>query len=392
LTWRIENARVPGESRLVEVSVLGTTESSEEEVFDAKGKLVLPSFAELHTHLDKTYSPIPHHEGGLLGAINAHASVRGEQTVAQVIERAETALRKASRYGVTALRSHVNSRSDRDLEVLDGLLELRKKYERMVDLQFVAMGSLEAGQQKWLEAAISKGADLVGGAPSLEEDPAASVYAALDLAKALGVGLDLHIDEHAAPEAIALHALAVRALEIGFLGSICASHCSSLACLPVGEFQTLARLLASAKIKVIGLPICNLVLLQSGNRPRSAVTAPLFELEEFGILIAVGSDNVSDPFNPYGDYSPLLNLQLSNLLHSNLQVTSITSSLSFITSNAKEIFYGMQRDDYALGDWVVVDSEEVYAAVARPAEPIATFKGGNLVYQREVDEYWLEEV
>ena len=52
----------------------------------------------------------------------------------------------------------------------------------------------------------------------------------------------------------------------------------------------------------------------------------------------------------------------------------------------------MQRDDYALGDWVVVDSEEVYAAVARPAEPIATFKGGNLVYQREVDEYWLEEV
>ena len=69
MTWRIENARVPGESRLVEVSVLGTTESSEEEVFDAKGKLVLPSFAELHTHLDKTYSPIPHHEGGLLGAI-----------------------------------------------------------------------------------------------------------------------------------------------------------------------------------------------------------------------------------------------------------------------------------------------------------------------------------
>ena len=91
MTWSIENARVPGESRLVEVSVLGTTESSKEEVFDAEGKLVLPSFAELHTHLDKTYSPIRDHEGGLLGAINAHASVRGGQTVAQVIERAETA-------------------------------------------------------------------------------------------------------------------------------------------------------------------------------------------------------------------------------------------------------------------------------------------------------------
>ena len=52
-----------------------------------------------------------------------------------------------------------------------------------MDLQFVAMGSLEAGQQKWLEAAILKGADLVGGAPSLEQDPAASVNVALDWPK-----------------------------------------------------------------------------------------------------------------------------------------------------------------------------------------------------------------
>lgn len=392
MSWRIENALLPGESGLVKISVTGSEKSSEDDVYDANGKLVLPSFAELHTHLDKTYSPIPDHEGGLIGAINAHQSVRDTQTVTQVIERAEIALRKASRHGITALRSHVNSRSDKDLEVLDGLLDLRKKYERTVDLQFVAMGSLEAGQQKWLEAAIVKGADLVGGAPSLEQDPTASVYAALDLANSLGVGLDLHIDEHARPEAIALHALAVGALERQFLGNICASHCSSMSCLPINEFQTLGRLLASARIKVIGLPICNLVLLQSGTRPRSAVTAPLFELEELGILTAVGSDNVSDAFNPYGDYSPLLNLQLSNLLQSNLQAASIANSLRFITSNAKEIFYGVQRDDYAEGDWVVVDSNDAYAAVARSAEPLATFKQGNLVYKREVEEYWLEEV
>ena len=165
-----------------------------------------------------------------------------------------------------------------------------------------------------------------------------------------------------------------------------------MSCLPINEFQTLGRLLASARIKVIGLPICNLVLLQAGTRPRSAVTAPLFELEELGILTAVGSDNVSDAFNPYGDYSPLLNLQLSNLLQSNLQAASIANSLRFITSNAKEIFYGVQRDDYAEGDWVVVDSNDAYAAVARSAEPLATFKQGNLVYKREVEEYWLEEV
>ena len=46
LTWRIENARVPVNLGLVKISVTGSEKSSEEDVFDAKGKLVLPSFAE----------------------------------------------------------------------------------------------------------------------------------------------------------------------------------------------------------------------------------------------------------------------------------------------------------------------------------------------------------
>lgn len=392
MTWRIENARLPGQTQLVNVAVAAPGDDAEEQVFDAQGKLVLPSFAELHTHLDKTYSPIPSHDGGLIGAINAHQSVRNQQTVTQVIERAEVALRRASRHGITALRSHVNSRSDQDLEIFDGLLELKAKYEPMIDLQFVAMGSLAKGQMKCLEEALAKGADLVGGAPSLEQDPQASVDAALDLAKALAVGLDLHMDEHARPEAVALKALAMGVLEKEFTGEVCASHCASLSCLPADEFHELTRLLATAKVSVIGLPICNLVLLHSAVQPRSAVTAPLFELEDLGVLTAVGSDNVSDPFNPYGDYSPLLNLQVSNLLNSNLQVASIADSLKFITSNAKQIFYGAKRDDYALGDWVVIDSTDAYAAVARPAEPIATFKQGKLVYRREVEEHWVDVI
>ena len=34
-----------------------------ENYWDLEGKLVLPAFADLHTHLDKTYSPIDNPEG-----------------------------------------------------------------------------------------------------------------------------------------------------------------------------------------------------------------------------------------------------------------------------------------------------------------------------------------
>ena len=56
---------------------------------------MLPAFADLHTHLDKTYSPIDNPEGGLEGAISAFRDYKAKRTPKELETSASLALRKA---------------------------------------------------------------------------------------------------------------------------------------------------------------------------------------------------------------------------------------------------------------------------------------------------------
>nr|WP_248958952.1 hypothetical protein [Sphaerisporangium perillae] len=72
-------------------------------------------------------------------------------------------------------------------------------------------GSLRGAIGAWLaarallRAALLAGADLVGGAPALDDDPAGAVEALADAGAGAGVGLDLHIDETLDPDVLDAH-------------------------------------------------------------------------------------------------------------------------------------------------------------------------------------------
>lgn len=388
MTWSLHNAAVPGSEQSVQLAVADPVDETEPEVWDAQGLLVLPGFAELHTHIDKTFSPIYNRTGGLWGAIEAYREHGALRSVAEVEAAALQALRKASRHGVTALRSHINMSSQRDLEVLQALVGMRDRLATVIDLQYVAMGALDGTGDDWLRAAVDAGADLIGGAPALEPKPYAAVAHGLELAVELGVGIDLHIDEHNAVHPNTLHELTQLVTQLNFPHSVSASHCAALGCLAPQQRSELITRVAQAGVQVIGLPVCNLVLLGGEHSPRSLATAPLGALRDAGVVTAVGSDNVHDPFNPYGDYAPLRNLQVTNLLEQRLEDELIVDSLALIGSDARRIFYDTVSDGYAAGDWVVLDCREALEAVTRPAEVLATFKAGQLIYRRVVDEQW----
>jgi len=388
LTWSLHNARLPGSDQPVRLAVAGQADDDESDVWDVQGLLVLPGFAELHTHLDKTYSPIQNRSGGLRGAIESYRGQGAARSPQQVADAARQALRKASRHGVTALRSHVNMSSQRDLEVLQALVEIRAQLHESMDLQFVAMGPLDGSGDVWLRAAVAAGADMIGGAPALESEPCASVAHGLEVAAELDVGVDLHIDEHSAHSPNTLRALTEEVMQTDYTHSVSASHCAALGCLPPDACKALIARVAEAGIHIIGLPVCNLVLLGGDQQPRRVATAPVGLLRDAGVITAVGSDNVHDPFNPYGDYAPLRNLQISNILEQRLEDDLIVDSLALIGRDARTIFYGADADAYAAGDWVVLDCSDALQAVTRPAEVLATFKAGQLVYRRDVEEQW----
>ncbi|MGH9134137.1 MAG: amidohydrolase family protein, partial [Ilumatobacteraceae bacterium] len=151
--------------------------------------------------------------------------------------------------------------------------------------------------------ALGAGADLLGGAPALDDHPDDAVDVLADIAANDGVGLDLHTDETLDPKACGLSELANGVLA-GFDQPVTASHCVSLGQLPVDEQRAVADLVAEAGVNVIALPHTNLFLQGRGACPVPRGLTAVAVLRQAGVNVAAGADNLQDPFNPVGRGCP----------------------------------------------------------------------------------------
>jgi cytosine deaminase len=133
------------------------------------------------------------------------------------------------------------------------------------------------------------------------------LLAVLPLADTLGCAVDLHVDESAegGGAGVALVARLVREHRIGI--PITCSHSCSMSQLPPARLLALADAMAQAGLAVVALPPTNLWLLghRAGDTPATRPLAPIRQLQRAGVTVAVGADNVQDPWNPGGDFDPI---------------------------------------------------------------------------------------
>ena len=115
-----------------------------------------------------------------------------------------------------------------------GVLTAREGVAGRLAIEIVAFATAytdpaptEGGRR--LAGALGAGADLLGAVPAFHADPDASLEAVLDLARSLGVDVDLHLDETTDPAIFRLERLADATLARGLEGRVTASHCCSLA-------------------------------------------------------------------------------------------------------------------------------------------------------------------
>lgn len=278
------------------------------------GHVLLPAAVEPHAHLDKAFlaERLPNRTGDLLGAIDA--MVAGADTIdrADVVERAERALRLMARNGYVAVRTHVDVTTYTGLRNAEALIEVRRRLAGVVDLEIVALagnpvvGASGAEQRALVYGALDLGVDLVGGCPHLEDgglvEEATAVL--LEIAADRAVGVDLHTDETLDPTATGLEHLTRQVLE-GFPHRVTASHCVSLGQVEAREQARIAALVAEAGIGVITLPHTNLWLQGRGASPVPRALTAIGALRDAGAVVAAGADNLQDPFNPLGRACPL---------------------------------------------------------------------------------------
>ena len=279
---------------------------------------VWPTFADLHTHLDKGHiwprSPNP--DGTFYGAFTNVASDRKRYWNAADIEaRFDFALRCAYAHGVSAVRTHLDSFSPQAQISWPLFAKLRDRWAGRVALQassIVAMDAVAGDEGKTLADLIAKVGGQLGvvtrltgqdheGVPANFDDYLETVF---KLAEERGLDLDLHVDETGDASARTLIRIARMALQRNFKGNILAGHCCSLAVQPDDAIAETLKLCAEARIDMVSLPMCNMYLQgrAPARTPRWRGVTVLHEARAAGLRVAVGGDNVRDPFYAYGDH------------------------------------------------------------------------------------------
>lgn len=311
------DVRLEGPS-IAEVATPGgaATSAEERDVVDLTGYVLLPAPAEPHTHLDKalTADRVDNPTRDLVGAITAWHAYREGLSVDDIAERAQAAARLALSHGATALRTHVDVGRGIELRGVEALLRVRESLSDLVDLQIVALtypltGAEGIENRARLREALAMGADVAGGAPHVDPDPAGHIEACLAIADELRRPVDLHADENLREESEDVLHLA-RQLTAGFEHPVTASHCVSLGIRDERTQVTVAQAVAAAGVSVVTLPVANLYN-QGRDRPVATprgLTA-IRALADAGVSVAGGGDNIQDPFIPVGRADPLVTAQ-----------------------------------------------------------------------------------
>jgi cytosine deaminase len=330
----------------------------------------------------------------LLEAIDLWRAYKGARTKADIQTTVRKALRTAIANGVTAMRSHIDVEVVGDLQMVETILEIRAELREQIDLQLVALG--QAGgtleNRQTMRTALAMGLDLVGGAPALMADPPADIAAAFALAEATGKPLDLHIDETEDPRMLCLDDVATKTQAHGLHGQVTAGHCCSLAFVDAVTAARVIDNVAAAQLNIVTLPSCNLVLMGRALHPAPRGVTPIKALLARGINVCAASDNVHDPFNPFGHYDLLHIANLTAHVGHLSGEAEIHAALQMVTTNAAQTL-GFARQGLVVGaaaDLVVLDTTNPLQAVTAIPPRLATFKRGKLLVRTTIAQEWGE--
>ncbi|MCR5979265.1 amidohydrolase family protein [Gordonia jinghuaiqii] len=303
---------------------------------DLNGFVLTAAAAEPHAHLDKALSwpEIKSPPGDLTAAIASWraGSLRFEEDSFR--RRALAATSAMLRNGTTAVRTHADVLPHEDpLRAVRALVDVRDSLRGLMSIQVVVLPN-PLTPTAHIEAALDAGADLLGGAPHVADDPLAELTRLLDLAEARQIGVDLHADEFLDGDHLTIEAYADRVADWPADRIRTAGHCCRLDTLPPDDLERVAKALARASVSVIALPVTNLYL-QGRTGPsagRRGIT-PIEVLRDHGVLVAGGADNIRDPFNPVGRADPLETVSL--LVTAAHQ--SPDTAMQLVTDNARAV-------------------------------------------------------
>ena len=393
----IRNAVVDGFETLVDVGFAGDRIAAVEPCLrceapeeDVGGRLVFGGFVDTHIHLDKAciLDRCRVDAGTLEEAVRETAQAKAGFTREDVHARAARVVEKAILQGTTALRSFVEIDPRAGFRSFEAIKQIKADYAFAIDIEICAFAqeglTNEPATEAMLGEALRTGADLVGGCSYTDPDPAGHIRRIFDLAERFGVRADFHIDFDLDPGRSDLPVVIEEAERRGYGGRVSVGHATKLSAMTPEAVDAVGRRLAKAGISVTVLPATDLFLL---GRDRTRLVprgvAPAHRLAALGVVTAIATNNVLNPFTPYGDASLI---RMANLYANVAQLSreaDMTAVFGMVAGEAGRLL-GRSRG-LAVGgpaDAVVLDAPSAASAVRELAPPLTAWKNGRRSFRR----------
>lgn len=369
---------------------------------DLQGRILLPGMADGHVHLDKahTIETIGNEQGTLMGAIENYRSHAPLFTKEAIKERMRKTVQQAALHGTTAMRSHLDFFTADDGTVarrtVEAALEIREEMRDIMTLQFYLMcdpATLPEAHEATLSDCLQAGLDGIGGAPHLSPDHHKAVEALFDWSEKEAKPLDLHSDETDDPGVNTVSLIAEETIRRGMKGQVTVGHLCSLSAMAQSDADQTMDRISQAGLHVMTLPGANMYLQGRDDQGliRRGVTR-VKELHDLGVNVSVASDNIQDPFHPFGKGDLLEIGRLSTYAaHMNSEQERLTTLRMLSAHPARAM--GLHKDGYgfqrgAPATCVITGQTSVTALFAELSPARIVIRNGRVQSMVEQQQQW----
>jgi cytosine deaminase len=361
------------------------------EHLDLEGRLLLPGLIETHIHLDKAciMQRCQLQAGTLAEAVQQTRAAKAEFTEQDVYQRGAQVLDKAIVQGTTHMRTHVELDPQIGLIGFNAVRRLQADYAWAITLDicvFPQEGMLNnPGTEALLRYGLENGATVLGGCPYTDSDPLGQIDRLFELAVEYDCDLDMHLDFDLNPEGMTIEHVARCTQQHNWGGRVTVGHVTKLSALPMEALIGLGIRLAESGVQVTCLPSTDLFLTgreHFHNKPRGV--APLNHLHACGVTCSVSTNNVGNPFTPYGDASLV---RQANLFANVSQMGTTSELLQCMAWVSSESARMLRLKNYGLtpgcdADFIVFDAPSPAAVIAEISAPVMGYKRGKRTFER----------
>ncbi len=401
----LRNARIAGgapDAPLMDIAIQGETIAAVGPKLEAEGKewgmggrLVSPGLIETHIHLDKSRimdrcTAAPDRGTDHMDRVSA---VKPGFTQEDVYARAQETVEQCLVNGATHMRTHVELDPNGGLRGFEALKQLAADYRWAVDIElcvFAQEGLTNVPETDAnLVTALKNGATVIGGAPGYDPDHGGQIRRIFELAREFDVYVDIHLDVGPTINDMDIHLVCDLTEDFGWGGRVAVGHGTKYSCLPPDQLQDLGARLADVGVAVTVLPATDLFVM-GRHLDHSVIrgVADANALLACGVNCSLSTNNVLNPFTPFGDCSLI---RIANLYANVAQrggEEELADCFEMLTHRSARL---LRQDDYGIApgksaDLVVWNAASGAEAVATIARPLYGFKRGRQTFTQTLPE------